>query len=252
MPCPTTWSRLPCPALRHRVILTAEAEVEGRRVDELLADLIRSRRGAPALNPLCGLPSSWRWPVSAGCAGLAGSGFIRADRWFPGAARPACFRSGLLVAATPLAAAAGARRPGGRWRRPICSRCRGADIADRAAVGTHRVAAAIHPVELTVSNHSRRLARDLDRDDLPHGPCWPIPTGSACAWRGRAKFDGQLSPAGARTRSLCAAGRITSALAAAGACGSGCWTIRWLREVNVYPDMQQLVGILARWPAPTG
>lgn len=29
-------------ALRHRVILTAEAEVEGRRVDELLSDLIRS------------------------------------------------------------------------------------------------------------------------------------------------------------------------------------------------------------------
>ncbi|HXT57759.1 MAG TPA: MoxR family ATPase [Pirellulales bacterium] len=30
------------PALRHRVMLTAEAEVEGRRVDELLEDLIRS------------------------------------------------------------------------------------------------------------------------------------------------------------------------------------------------------------------
>ncbi|HUY87109.1 MAG TPA: MoxR family ATPase [Pirellulales bacterium] len=30
------------PALRHRVILTAEAEVEGRRVDELLEELIRS------------------------------------------------------------------------------------------------------------------------------------------------------------------------------------------------------------------
>ena len=29
-------------ALRHRVILTAEAEVEGRRVDELLRELIRS------------------------------------------------------------------------------------------------------------------------------------------------------------------------------------------------------------------
>jgi len=33
---------LALPALRHRVILTAEAEVEGRRVDEVLADLIRS------------------------------------------------------------------------------------------------------------------------------------------------------------------------------------------------------------------
>jgi MoxR-like ATPase len=30
------------PALRHRVILTAEAEVEGHRVDELLTELIRS------------------------------------------------------------------------------------------------------------------------------------------------------------------------------------------------------------------
>ncbi|MGE0610406.1 MAG: AAA family ATPase [Pirellulales bacterium] len=30
------------PALRHRVILTAEAEVEGRRVDELLTELVRS------------------------------------------------------------------------------------------------------------------------------------------------------------------------------------------------------------------
>jgi MoxR-like ATPase len=30
------------PAMRHRVILTAEAEVEGRRVDQLLTELIRS------------------------------------------------------------------------------------------------------------------------------------------------------------------------------------------------------------------
>jgi MoxR-like ATPase len=30
------------PALRHRVILTAEAEVEGHQVDSLLADLVRS------------------------------------------------------------------------------------------------------------------------------------------------------------------------------------------------------------------
>ena len=30
------------PALRHRVILTAEAEVEGHEVDSLLADLVRS------------------------------------------------------------------------------------------------------------------------------------------------------------------------------------------------------------------
>ena len=30
------------PALRHRVILTPEAEVEGRGADELLAELIRS------------------------------------------------------------------------------------------------------------------------------------------------------------------------------------------------------------------
>jgi MoxR-like ATPase len=33
---------LALPALRHRVILSAEAEVEGRRVDDLLTDLIRS------------------------------------------------------------------------------------------------------------------------------------------------------------------------------------------------------------------
>ena len=30
------------PALRHRVILTAEADVEGHRVDDLLRDLISS------------------------------------------------------------------------------------------------------------------------------------------------------------------------------------------------------------------
>jgi MoxR-like ATPase len=30
------------PALRHRVMLAAEAEVEGHQVDELLTDLIRS------------------------------------------------------------------------------------------------------------------------------------------------------------------------------------------------------------------
>ena len=34
--------QLALPALRHRVILTAEAEVEGRRVDELLTEMIRS------------------------------------------------------------------------------------------------------------------------------------------------------------------------------------------------------------------
>jgi MoxR-like ATPase len=30
------------PALRHRVILTAEAEVEGRKVDEVLLELMRT------------------------------------------------------------------------------------------------------------------------------------------------------------------------------------------------------------------
>ena len=30
------------PALRHRVILTPEAEIEGRKIDDLLAELIRS------------------------------------------------------------------------------------------------------------------------------------------------------------------------------------------------------------------
>ena len=30
------------PALRHRVILTAEADVEGQKVDQLLTDLVRS------------------------------------------------------------------------------------------------------------------------------------------------------------------------------------------------------------------
>jgi MoxR-like ATPase len=34
--------QLALPALRHRVILTAEAEVEGRQVDELLTELVRS------------------------------------------------------------------------------------------------------------------------------------------------------------------------------------------------------------------
>ena len=33
---------LALPALRHRVILSAEAEVEGHRVDEVLSELIRS------------------------------------------------------------------------------------------------------------------------------------------------------------------------------------------------------------------
>ena len=33
---------LALPALRHRVILSAEAEVEGRTVDELLGEMIRS------------------------------------------------------------------------------------------------------------------------------------------------------------------------------------------------------------------
>jgi MoxR-like ATPase len=34
--------QLALPSLRHRVILTAEAEVEGRKVDELLTELVRS------------------------------------------------------------------------------------------------------------------------------------------------------------------------------------------------------------------
>ena len=33
---------LALPALRHRVILSAEAEVEGRTADELLGEMIRS------------------------------------------------------------------------------------------------------------------------------------------------------------------------------------------------------------------
>ena len=34
--------QLVLPALRHRVILSAEAEVEGRDVDDVLLDLVRS------------------------------------------------------------------------------------------------------------------------------------------------------------------------------------------------------------------
>jgi MoxR-like ATPase len=39
---PDDVAQLALPALRHRVILTAEAEVEGRKTDELLTELIRS------------------------------------------------------------------------------------------------------------------------------------------------------------------------------------------------------------------
>lgn len=39
---PDDVAELVLPALRHRVILTAEAEVEGRRVDEVLTELVRS------------------------------------------------------------------------------------------------------------------------------------------------------------------------------------------------------------------
>ncbi len=39
---PTTWCELALPALRHRVILTAEAEVEGHRVDDCCGELIRT------------------------------------------------------------------------------------------------------------------------------------------------------------------------------------------------------------------
>ena len=34
--------QLALPTLRHRVVLTAEAEVEGRNVDELLTEMIRT------------------------------------------------------------------------------------------------------------------------------------------------------------------------------------------------------------------
>ena len=39
---PDDVAQIAVPALRHRVILTAEAEVEGHRVDQLLGELIRS------------------------------------------------------------------------------------------------------------------------------------------------------------------------------------------------------------------
>ena len=39
---PATAQEVALPALRHRVMLTPEAEVEGRGADELLAELIRS------------------------------------------------------------------------------------------------------------------------------------------------------------------------------------------------------------------
>ena len=41
---------LALPALRHRVILSAEAEVEGQKVDELLPDLI-DRWRCPGFEP---------------------------------------------------------------------------------------------------------------------------------------------------------------------------------------------------------
>ena len=39
---PDDVAQIALPALRHRVILTAEAEVEGHQVDDLLTELIRS------------------------------------------------------------------------------------------------------------------------------------------------------------------------------------------------------------------
>jgi MoxR-like ATPase len=39
---PDDVAELVLPALRHRVILTAESEVEGRQVDEVLTELVRS------------------------------------------------------------------------------------------------------------------------------------------------------------------------------------------------------------------
>ncbi len=40
--CPTTFKTCVLPALRHRVMLTPEAEVEGQSADDLLTELIRS------------------------------------------------------------------------------------------------------------------------------------------------------------------------------------------------------------------
>ena len=42
MSCPTTSRRWSSPRSRHRVMLTPEAEIEGRSPDELLSELVRS------------------------------------------------------------------------------------------------------------------------------------------------------------------------------------------------------------------
>ena len=39
---PDDVAQIVLPALRHRVMLTAEAEVEGQKVDDLLTELVRS------------------------------------------------------------------------------------------------------------------------------------------------------------------------------------------------------------------
>ena len=67
------------PALRHRVILTAEAEVEGQNVDDLLQRTDSLGGGAPAVNPLGAagaLPSSCCWRLAYALARLSAIGAL--------------------------------------------------------------------------------------------------------------------------------------------------------------------------------
>ncbi len=146
--------------MRHRVILTAEADVEGQKVDDLLRDLIQDRSRCRGCEP----DLSLRWPRRCRWLLLA-----KLKRIFPHRplilliAAPGLLSLTLMWIARAVRAVVGVRwldRLRGRGRFVLACRAAKDFAAERHAL---RIASLkkSHPVQLIVTNRSQPPAAGL-------------------------------------------------------------------------------------------
>ena len=176
--------QLALPALRHRVILTAEAEVEGRQVDELLTRIAPLRGGPADLSDLMNALAAGLEQLRAAClaavaaavlsaaggSGLAGAASIRTGCWCCWDCGPCVLTLDCFGAWMPCrwfwlvdAALAGRWPSGDLFSLPPAGPLR--PSGRRQRIASLRKS---HPVTLTVSNRgSRRSDRDGSATTCP-------------------------------------------------------------------------------------
>ena len=245
---------LALPALRHRVILSAEAEVEGQKVDELLRTLTALGGGAPAVSPLalaiaetggrlCAVVRCWRGRVASIPRKRLVLAVLDAR---PSAVAGTLGRATALLPLVVLVDVALVAGSGGRSG----DAARGEDVLRRARGGPDRLAAqAASRSRSTVDNHARRggstsrsatacrerLERRARRSSTS---AWPAAAARCCDYDLRAERRGLVR----------AGGGLPPRPEPAGVLAADARLSRSTTVLHVYPDMKQLgqYAVLAR------